>query len=725
MDQAAHSQNAGAVPQSGRTMPGRMQSVGWVLLLLAVFTCFFHECIFYGYTLLPTDMLHQLVQPFGESVPHPVVQNHYTLDTLEQDYPWAELWQKTVREGKVPLWNPAVCGGEPHVATSMGAVFSPFKLLLLWLGIERGWSLGLVLEFMLAGIFMFAFLRELGRSPCASFIGACAFGLNSNLLAWYWREPSAFVWVPLVLFLFERSLQRDSWSYTLAAGFALGLAFLGNNVQSAFHVAFLCSLYWMLTAPWGDPSRRNAAVLRIAVALLIGVCLSAVQWLPTLELMKHDASGRVQDAGPRPSVVHTLLGLPFCLSFVFSGLTGSSESYDLLKVIHAALQDFTAYVGVVPFTMFLIGATDFREKRVRAWLIIVTLVFIVIFFTPLVSYVYHRFFIVAAFGVAVVAAYGTDFVLDKSREHPTRVRRAFLWMMAACVVLGLGLIFMQIFVHLRRAALLEAGQRYIMAHAETTVFSEKRQWLLDRLPLFLDHYRLSNILFWLPISSVIAAAIGWWAYAYGRISRGVLCAMLVVLTVCDLTSSGRQIVPQVSLQKYPLYPSLPVLAKAQEDPDLFRIQRWPLRLPGFLLDNMLMVYGLNTASGYESLAPANLESFLGATNDEDLVLLDLANVKYLLARYSVDLPPEHFELVTDTPTLRLYRNKRWLPRAQFVTDWQVVPDRHRVMTLMQSPGFDPRKTVFLEQEPPPAFAAARTNAGETPHGNCPDRALRE
>jgi hypothetical protein len=127
-----------------------------------------------------------------------------------------------------------------------------------------------------------------------------------------------------------------------------------------------------------------------------------------------------------------------------------------------------------------------------------------------------------------------------------------------------------------------------------------------------------------------------------------------------------------------------------------------------------MAYGLNTASGYESLAPANLESFLVATNDEDHVLLDLANVKYLLAKKAVDLPPEHFELVADSPSLRLYRNKRCLPRAQFVTDWQVVPDHGRVMALMQSPGFDPSKIVFLEQGPPPGFVAVRTNAGETP-----------
>jgi Bacterial membrane protein YfhO len=707
MDQLGHPWNTGAVPK-------RLQSVGWVLLLLAVFVWFFHECIFYGDTLLPTDMLHQLVQPFGESVAHPAVQNHYTMDTLEQDYPWAELWQKSVSEGKVPLWNPAVCGGQPHVATSMGAVFSPFKLLLLGLSVERAWSLGLVLEFMLAGVFMFAFLRELGCSPCASFVGACAFALNSNLVGWYWREASAFAWVPLVLLLFERSTQRDSWSYALAAGLALGVAFLGGNVQSAFHVAFLCSTYWVLTAPWRDPSRRNVAVLRIAVALFIGVCVAAVQWLPTLELMKNDVSGRVRVAGPRPNFYHTLLGLPFCLSFVFNGLLGSSESYDLTKLVHAALQDFTGYVGVVPFTMFLIGAASFREKRVRAWLIIVALVFVVIFFTPWVVYVYHRFFIVAVFGVATLAAYGTDFVLDESRQHLVRIRRAFLGMTAACIVLGLGLIFAQLFVHSRRAALLEAGQRYITAHAEGTAFTENQQWLRDRLPLFLDHYRLSNIAFWLPISSLIVCAIVWWAYARGRLGRDVLCAMVVVLTVCDLTVVGRGIVPHVSLQKFSLYPRLPVLAKAQDDPDLFRIQRWPLQRPGFLPDNMLTAYGLSTASGYESLEPANLESFLAAINDEEHVLLDLANVKYLLAKPAVDLPPEHFELIADSPTLRLYRNKRCLPRAQFVSDWQVVPDHDHVITQMQSPGFDPGKMVFLEKDPPRGFSATRTTGTETP-----------
>jgi membrane protein YfhO len=714
MDQITHSRNEGIVSKRTTTLRERWQWFGWVLLLLAVFTWFFHECIFQGYTLIPTDVLHQLILPYSASVLHPVVQNHFTLDTLQQDCPWGELWKKSFFAGEMPLWNPAVYGGIPNMATSMAAVFSPFKLLLLWLNVERAASFGIVLQFTLAGLFMFAFLRELGRSPCACFVGSCAFAFNTNLLMWYWREAAVFAWVPLVLLLFERSTRRESWTSTIACGLVLGVAFLGGNVQSAVHVAFLCSLYWMLTVPWGEVSRRNIAIMRIAAALFIGICVAAVQWLPTLELMRNDVTGRVQSAGPRPGIYQTVLGIPFCITFVFNGLMGSTETYDLTKLIHATMQDFTGYVGVIPFTMFLIGAVDFREKRVRVWLIIAALVLVILFFTPLVSYLYHRFFIVSVFSTTVVAAYGTDFVLDKSREHPARVRSVLSWMTAAVIILGLGLISAQIFVHMKRMALLEAGQQYVMSHTESTFFGGNQQWLRDRLPLFLDHYRISNILFWLPISSLIAFTIVCRAFLQGKIGRSALCVALAVLTVCDLTVAGRRIVPEVNLQEYPLYPPLPVLARAQDDPDLFRVQRWPLAKPKFLPNNMLMAYGLSTASGYESLAPANLNSFLGGTNDEDNVLLDLANVKYLLAQHEVELPPENFELVADSPTLRLYRNKHCLPRAQFILNWQVVPDHRRVLSLMQSPTFYPDKMVFLEKDPPSGFTMTATATASPP-----------
>jgi hypothetical protein len=429
-----------------------------------------------------------------------------------------------------------------------------------------------------------------------------------------------------------------------------------------------------------------------------------------LELMAHDVTGRVQLAGPRPSLRHTVLGIPFCVTFVFPALAGSTESYDLLKLAGASMGSFTCYIGIVPFTMFLIGATNVRERRVRAWLIVMALVVGIVFFTPLVKYVYHRFFVVAAFGATVIAALGTDFALEESRLHPERVRRVFTWMTAACVALGLGLILTQIVVHAWRGTLLEAGQRYLTQHAEKTAFANNQNWLRDRVPLFLDHFRLSNVVFWLPICAVVGCAACWIRFAEGRVSRAAFCAAMVVLTVCDLTVLGRKTVPQIDLKKYPVYPALPVLAEIQQDPDLFRVYQWSPRQPVFLPNNMLMVYGLSTLAGYESLAPANLNSLPTRTHDRFNALLDLANVKYLLTDRTTDLPSDHFELVADSGDARLYRNRGCLRRLQFYGQWQVVPERERMLQLMNTDAFNPQETVLLEETPPPASVSSNAAA---------------
>ena len=199
-------------------MNGRAKTALWLCLLVGVIGWFFHECLFRGFSLVPTDVGNQLVLPYSTSFKHIQVQNHYAVDTVTIGFPWAVFWQKSVKSGQLPIWNPYILGGQPILAESMPAVLSPFNLLLLILSPERALSLGTVLAFCLAGLFMFALLRDLGRSHPASFIGACAWALNSSFLMWHWRTPAVFCWAPLVLLLLERSAKRDSWSEAMAAG---------------------------------------------------------------------------------------------------------------------------------------------------------------------------------------------------------------------------------------------------------------------------------------------------------------------------------------------------------------------------------------------------------------------------------------------------------------------------------------------------------------------------
>src|SRR2546426_7588300 len=125
-------------------MRDRSASLLWLMLLVAVIGWFFHECLFQGYSLVPTDLLYNLILPYSAAVKHVEVKNHYALDALMADFPNGLLWQQSVRAGQLPMWNPYILGGHPNLADSWPAVFSPFKLLYLFASAERAFTLGIV-----------------------------------------------------------------------------------------------------------------------------------------------------------------------------------------------------------------------------------------------------------------------------------------------------------------------------------------------------------------------------------------------------------------------------------------------------------------------------------------------------------------------------------------------------------------------------------------------------
>lgn len=684
-------------------MRERLKSLGWLLLLTAVICWFFHECLFDGCSLVPTDMLHNLMLPYGASVEHVKVQNHYTMDALTIDYPWGVFWQQTVRNGELPLWNPYILGGHPILAESMPAVLSPIRLLYVVLPAERAFALGIVLAFVLAGLFMFALLREIGRSRLASFIGSVAWALNSGFVMWYWRVPSVFCWAPLVVLFMERSVRRDSWGDAFGGGIVLGIAFLSGSIQAAAHIGFLCAAYGACLAWWQYTAHRGRATARVAVVLALGVLVSAAQWLPTLELMRLDVYNSMQSRGTHASLRHTLLGIPCLITFLFPGLTGSTETYDLLKLADGTRGDFTGYIGVVPFTLALISAMGVRERRVR-WLIgIIGAVVVITFFTPLVKYLYHRFFIVAVFAASVLAAFGADMLIESSHEQVRIIRRTLATMVALCGVLAVGMLAVQWIVVVKHDALVAMAQR-VVAGKTSYAFAYKSEWFQDRVAAFLDHYRLLNTVFWLPILCVLCVAVLWWASVRAGVRRTALCVGLVLATVLDVTVLGRQLMPQIDLQTYPLRPSHPTLTPVQSDRGLFRVLCLSAGAPFTSFTyrpNWLMAYGIQDLWGNCSLAPECLESLFPYTRTSNgfSALLDLLNAKYLFVDSTNSLPSDRFELLAEADGLRTYRNKHCLPRAFFVPCWEKVSDRKQILALMTAEGFDPRTKVFLEQQP--------------------------
>lgn len=682
-------------------MPECWRSWLWRALLVAVIAAFFHECLFQGHSLVPTDLLHNLMLPYAASVKQVHVQNHYAMDPLTTDYPLGLFWQQSVRRGELPLWNPYILGGHPNLADSMQAVLGPFKLLYLALPAERAFTLGIVLAFVLAGLFMFALLREIGRSHLASLIGSVAWALNSGFMMMYWRAPGVYCWIPLVVLLMERSARRESWGAAFGAGTVLGIAFLSGSIQTAMHLGFLCAAYGACLTWWQeDRARRGRVLARVLVVTVVGALMATPQWLPTLELMRLDAYNDMQARGAWASWRHTLLGLPALITFVFPALTGSTETFDLLKVARASRADFTGYIGVVPFSLFVIAALlARRERRMRGLVLVLVTVLTIVFFTPLVKYVYHRFFVVAVFAMALLAAYGADIVMEPAPEIEPRIRRVWFGMSALCGAVAVGVLAVQGTVLLFGDRLMSAAQNYVAGQTQSHAFAFRPEWFAERVHDFFHHYRLTNVEFWLPLVAAPCAAVCWRAFRRRRLSPEAFGTILILLTVADLSVLGRRVVPQSDLNRYPLQPASAVLSPLANDRELLRVDRWGPNAEYIFRPNSLMAYGLYDLWGNFSLAPETVESLAPVTNDHFNAILDLQNVKYLITQSSVRLPEERFELVTEADGVRLYRNLRCLPRFQFYGQWQIVPDRQQMLERMTADTFNPQETVFLEEAP--------------------------
>jgi uncharacterized membrane protein YfhO len=77
-------------------------------------------------------------------------------------------------------------------------------------------------------------------------------------------------------------------------------------------------------------------------------------------------------------------------------------------------------------------------------------------------------------------------------------------------------------------------------------------------------------------------------------------------------------------------------------------------------------------------------------------LLDLANVKYLLATYDLS-PSDHLTKVFSDGDLRVYENKNALPRAYLSDKVIVEPDPDTQLALLSGSGIDYRNTVLLDK----------------------------
>jgi len=289
------------------------------------------------------------------------------IDTTRLNMPLRFFDREAFASGSLPLWNPYMFSGFPHLAESESGVFYPGNIFIHMPGDFFHWySVEVVAHFIVAATGFYAWMRIRNYSRfSAAFLAAIycttpflifhitAFGLFTSI-----------VWLPWYMVIFENGLKSPHPVRTgLWLALFLGFMLMSGSVQAAFLGVFALVVYsigYILIQP--DARLRRNAFLRCLSILLPGVLaplIAAIQLLPTAELTA--MSERMATETLRFYEVGTWLNIPRLASLVvFPAIENPSH-----------LQDYGSslcYIGAVPFIFAISSIALYLHRKDRSWI---------------------------------------------------------------------------------------------------------------------------------------------------------------------------------------------------------------------------------------------------------------------------------------------------------------------------------------------------------------------
>src|SRR5712691_703349 len=294
---------------------------------------------------------------------HPVLPG----DDMTQNYPLRVLAGREIRAGHPPVYDPYIWGGAPLLADWNAAAAYPLTWVFAVLPPLAAWTFGLVFTYATAAIAMFGFLRGLRLRTVAAFAGALTFAFGGAMAAQvtHFGLVAGMSWVPLALLAVTRLSSADRGlrgrlGWTAVLGLTVGLIVAAGEPRATVDGCVIIVGY----AAWRVARARGArwpSLASVAGGVMLGVALSAVQWLPGLAAIstsqRAGASLELFSSGSLPDRWLTLMLVPDLLGGSGTWMQpGFFGFYNLTEV--------AGYAGILP----LVAAFALLARvPVRGW----------------------------------------------------------------------------------------------------------------------------------------------------------------------------------------------------------------------------------------------------------------------------------------------------------------------------------------------------------------------
>lgn len=263
------------------------------LVILLIVIIFSSGYLFKGLVPFPSRYLVNHFSPWNTESKYGIpVKNNAMPDVIGQIYPWKKFTIDTWKSGEIPLWNPYSFSGTPHLANYQSQVFSPTNILYFFLPFLEAWSIQILLQPLLAGLFMYLFMRSIKTSLVSSLLSAISFMFCGFITTWmaYGTLGYAILFTPLALYAIERyHTRKDFWTLILLA-ISISFSFFSGHFQTSLYM-FLVVVGYIV---WESFFKKN---IKETVILLItsfsGLLISFPQILPSIEFYQNSVREQI------------------------------------------------------------------------------------------------------------------------------------------------------------------------------------------------------------------------------------------------------------------------------------------------------------------------------------------------------------------------------------------------------------------------------------------------
>ncbi|MFC1727394.1 YfhO family protein [Patescibacteria group bacterium] len=676
---------------------------------------------------------------FSSGVPF---KNFLITDPVRQQIPWRMMAVNLFKNSQIPFWNPYVLSGTPLLANFQSAVFYPLNFIFFLLPFNFAWGVLVFLQPVLAGSFLYLYLKNLKLKPFACLIGSLSFSFSGFFIAWLeWGTVlHAALWLPLVLLSVDKIIAKIISSKTnfhqnfhtiildciivkWGLVFVLSLVFslLAGHLQTTFYLIIFSATYLFWRLRGINNCRRKIFSLFIILYSLFLV-FSFIQWQPTFELIRLSAR-EIDQVGWQAS--GWFIPWQHLVQFFAPDFFGNPATLNYWGQWNYG--EFVGYLGVIPLALALFGiwgcwnpSTLFRmrkfgkEAKFFGIVGLAALSFALPTFWAKLPYRLNipflstaqptRLLFLVDFSLAVLAAFGTHRLMSDSAKKKKKEILGLLGILGGVYVL------LWVFVWL------------------APNFWPQAEWILN-LPVSKRNLILPTAIFGVfgvALSSCQLASknnksliTNYPGFFKSRgfstlIGRNYLLITLIAvlgLTTFDLFRFGWKFTP-FSKQEW-LFPSTKVIEFLQNDDDIYRVMATDRRL---MPPNFSIAYKLQTIDGYDPLYLRSYGELISASERGepnisppfgfnriitpqryDSRVIDLLNVKYVLSL--TDLNSQKLELVFQEGETRVYQNSSRFPRAFMVYDYRLAQNRQQAINLLMDRQIDLSKTVILEEQP--------------------------